>query len=315
MATPRRILPTIILAVALAGIPRMAAFQLPSVAGYPAVGAPATVTLMSPGAAPRAAIRLRIPAGTKETMTMTTVLGINMDMDGMSMPAIDMPTMKMTADMSVTGVADNGDITYEIAFTGLTAEAQPGTDPNMAAMVQASAAGITALRGTFVVSDRGINRSAKLDVTKVADPTLRQLLTSLSGSIESMSMPLPAEPVGVGAKWEVRQAIRNGGAHTFQRAECELVSVDAAAAIITLTIEQTTPPQAIDNAQLPPGATMEIEKMSGSGSGTLTMPLTRLVPTSAISSTVNGAMVVDIGGQTQRMTTQTRIKVSVGSAK
>jgi hypothetical protein len=55
--------------------------------------------------------------------------------------------------------------------------------------------------------------------------------------------------------------------------------------------------------------------MSGSGSGTLTMPLTRLVPTSAISSTVNGAMVVDIGGQTQRMTTQTRIKVSVGSAK
>jgi hypothetical protein len=288
---------------------------VPSVAGYPAVGSPATVALISNGAEPRVALRVRVPVGTKESMQITTALGITMGMDGMAMPAMDMPIMKMTADIAVTGVADNGDIIYDLAFTGMTADALPGMDPNMAAMVQASGAGIIALRGTFVVSDRGINRSAKLDVSKITDPTLRQLLGSLSGSIESMSMPVPAEPVGVGAKWEVRQAIRSGGAYTFQRAACELVSVDAATAKITLEIEQTTPPQAMDDAQLPPGATMEIEKMSGSGRGTMTMPLHRLVPTSEISSTIAGALVVEIGGQTQRMTTETRLKVTVGSAR
>jgi hypothetical protein len=52
-----------------------------------------------------------------------------MVMEGMAMPQMDMPVMKMTADVGVTGVAANGDVTYDVAFTAMTAEAQPGMDP------------------------------------------------------------------------------------------------------------------------------------------------------------------------------------------
>lgn len=288
--------------------------QAPSMPGYPGVGAPALVTLASPGAEPRTRLRYRIAADHKSAMLMTMAVGVSVNVAGMSMPAMEMPVMKMTANLTVTGVAPNGDVTYEVAFTGMSAEALPGMDPSMVAMMQAAAAGITQLRATAIVNDRGINRDMKVDLDKITDPSLRMSLGSLSSSIESMSTPLPEEAVGVGARWEVRQVVRANDAHTFQRIECELVSIEGAVVNLRAKIEQNTPPQVINNPMLPAGASMEIEKMTGSGSGTLAIRLDGLVPTSEISSTSSASMIMNMGGQTQNVNTDTRMKINVAPA-
>ena len=72
-------------------------------------------------------------------------------------------------------------------------------DPNMVALAQKAGAGIASLRARATITDRGINKSAQFDLEKLEDPNLKQMLGSLSTSIESMSMPLPEEPVGTGA--------------------------------------------------------------------------------------------------------------------
>ena len=174
--------------------------QAPAVSlpGYPAPGSPPTVTLASPGAEPRLRLRYKPAMGYKETMTMAMTMGITMAMEGMSMPAMDLPVMKMTADVGVTGVAPNGDVTYGVAFTGMTAEALPGMDPTIAAMAQGTADSIKALKGSVTMSDRGIHKSSTMNADQIADPLLKQMLSSMSSSLESMSMPLPEEPVGGG---------------------------------------------------------------------------------------------------------------------
>jgi len=227
---------------------------------------------------------------------------------------MDLPTMKLTADIGVTDVAANGDITYTVAFTGMTAEAAPGAPDAMAGAVQGAAEGIKALKGSVTMSDRGINKSTSLNVDQITDPTTKQLLGSMSSSLESMSMPMPDEAVGVGAKWEVRQAIRNAGAQVFQRVTCELTAVDAQGATIKTSVEQTIPPQSVTNPALQ-GATVNVEKGAGTSAGTVTLRFNSLVPTSETSGTTAMAMVVDMGGQTQKMSVETKLKISVAPKK
>jgi hypothetical protein len=284
-----------------------------SLPGYPAPGSAPTVTLASPGAEPRTRLRYKPAAGQKETMEMAMHIGLSMVMEGMSMP-MDMPVMKLTADVGVTGVTPNGDVTYDVAFTGMTAEAQPGANPAMAGMAQGAADGIKALKGSMTMTDRGIYKSSTMNVDQIADPTLKQLLGTMSNTLESMSLPFPEEAVGVGGKWEVRQAIKSAGAQTFQRVECEVVSVDAQGVTIKTKIEQTIPQQSITNPALP-GATMNVEKGAGTSTGTTTMRFNALVPTNETNGTTAMAMAVEMGGQTQRMSVETKMKVSIAPQK
>ena len=312
---PRRALLAAVLLLFSASDLTRAQSQAVSLPGYPTLGSPSTITVASPGAEPRTRLRYKVSAGQVFVMSMTTSLGLTMSLEGMSMPAMDMPTMKMTANLTVKDVAANGDITYDIAFTEMTAEALPGMDPSMVAMVQGAAGQITSLKGTMTITDRGVNKSGGLDLNKIPDPNLRQTLGSVSGSLESMSMPFPDEAVGMGAKWEVRQAINAAGAHTFQRVECEVTSISASAVSLRVKVEQTTPPQSISSPQLPAGASMEIEKMAGTGTGTSTINLGTLVPTSEIQSTNAASMIMSMGGQTQKMAVDTKVKVSIAPKK
>src|SRR5690349_13275325 len=79
--------------------------QTVSMPGYPAPGSPPMVTLSTPGAMPRTPLRFKVANGLKEAFDMTTTVGLTMSMEGMSMPPMDLPAMKMSADVGVTDVA------------------------------------------------------------------------------------------------------------------------------------------------------------------------------------------------------------------
>ena len=309
-----RLLLALFLAVVAADLTR-AQSQKVSLEGYPVVGTPAFVKVVSTGAEPRTRLRYKISAGQNFVLGMSITMGMTMNMEGMTMPAMDMPIMKMTATMNVKDVAANGDISYDIAFTEMTAEALPGMDPNLAAMVQGAASGITALKGSAVVSDRGLYKSGSFDLNKLSDPNLRQTLSSVASNLESLSMPMPEEPVGAGARWEVRQAMNSAGVSTFQRFDVELASVDGASATFRVKFDQTAPPQNVSNPSLPAGATVDVEKMTGSGSGSLTLRFDSLVPTSEMSSTTSMSMVVNVAGQSQKMGVDTKVKISTTAKK
>jgi predicted peroxiredoxin len=279
--------------------------------GYPAAGSPPVITVVTPGAAPRKQLRYTVAAAQKARMDMATTMSMATNMGGMSVP-MDMPTMKMTVDLGVTAIAPNGDITYDLAFTGLTMDSAADTNPAIAAALQGMAAGITSIKGSATVSSRGVTKSTKLDV---ADPAMKQLLGQMTSSVENLSMPFPEEAVGVGARWEVRQALTGGGQTVFQKSECELVSIEGSAVSMKVTTEQTAPPQSVNNPALPAGAEMYLDKMSGSGTGTVVVHLDSLVPTSTLESTTSTAMTMNMSGQAISVTVDGRIKITIAPGK
>ena len=70
-------------------------------AGYPAMGSPAIVKLLAPGADPKTPLRYKVPAGFKTSGVVSLTMGLTMNMAGMALPAMDLPTMKMTFSVDV----------------------------------------------------------------------------------------------------------------------------------------------------------------------------------------------------------------------
>jgi hypothetical protein len=284
--------------------------------GYPAVGAPAAVTVLSPGAEPRTKLRYSVPNATKSHMSMNMLMSMSMEMAGMgAMPGMQMPLMKMGADLEVTNVAASGDITYNLAFTGFSVDSTPGVDPAVVAAMQGLDADIKALKGSSTISDRGIARSVNFDFSKVTNPALKQTMDSVSSTLQNMSMPLPEDAVGVGARWEVRQSLAAGGMQTFQKTVFELVGLSDKTATLKTTTEVTAPPQAISNPAMPPGADVRLQKLSGTGTGTMTVHLDGLVPTSEGTMLQNMVMEINMGGTAQTMSTAMTLKMSISPVK
>ncbi len=284
----------------------------PAMAGYPAVGAPATITLLTPGAAPRTALRYKVPVNTRERLAITTALTMSMAMEGMEMPPQTVPTMKMTADMAITAVSAAGDMNYEMTFTGLGLEG-PG-EANAAAMLQQASAAIVGLKASATTSPRGVVSNGRIDLDKV-DPQIRQLLASSASSFETMSLPFPTEAVGVGARWEARQGIDSGGSVLFQKTVFEIIGIEGDTVRLKGTVEQTAPAQAVSNPALPAGATMQIESLTGTSSATMTVRLDSLVPTSEVTGSSTSVMVVSMNGQQQRMNVTTNLKMGIAPLK
>jgi hypothetical protein len=309
---PSRLLPVLLVvcAFAAAAVPR-AQTQALSMPGYPAAGAPATVKVLAAGSEPRKQLRYAIPATHKSRMDMTTTISMALNVGGMAVP-MDMPAIKMSIDLAVTSVAANGDITYNMAFTSAAVEGGAAENPTVAQTMQSALAGITSIKGTTTISNRGVTKSSKMEI---GDPALQQLVGQMTSSVENLSMPFPEEAVGAGARWEVRQGTTTGGQTIFQKATYELVSIDGQAVSLKVTTEQTAPPQSANNPALLPGAEMTLDKVTGTGAGTTVIRLDSLVPTSQMDTATTMAMTVSTGGQSQPITTDMKMKISVAPGK
>jgi hypothetical protein len=299
----------------LLATPTLASAQDVTMEGYPATGEPSFVKVTEPGAEPRTALRYNISDGYTSHMAMTMLMGMTMNIDGMPLPKIEMPAIKMGADMAVTAVSPTKDITYRIAFTSMDLESTPGVDPNLIAALKPLGEDIKAIQGTATVSERGINKEVNFDLSKLTNPQLKQMMSSLSSSMENLSMPLPEEPVGVGARWEVRQSVAVNGMQTFQRVELEMTAFDGKTATLTAKITQTAPAQAIKSPDMPPGAEAYLKSLSGSGSGTMTLHFDELIPSSSVNMQTATAMEVKFGGQSQNMNIDMSMKIEIDSVK
>jgi len=287
-----------------------AAVQTPP--GYPAVGQPVKITVSSTGAEPRRALRYTVPNGYRAGMNMDMTMSMGMSMGDQSMPAMDMPAMRVGANLEVTSVSAAGDISYTLNFTGVSL---PGGGDASAMGLDAVNADFKNIKGIAISTNRGITKDLKLDASQVANPQMSQMLDSVKTSLNSLSMPLPEEAIGVGAHWQVRQALNSGGATLFQNVECELTAVDAKSATVKVTLDQTAPKQPFNSPMVPPGTDMSIESMTGSGTGTLNIAFDALVPTSEMNAKSTMVMAISMNGQTQRMTAQTTLKMAVAPVK
>lgn len=273
----------------------------------------AGMKMLSFGAEPRKLLRFHPQEGQKQSLQMTTKMAMTMRMDDTAMPQMTLPGINMAMDSTVTGISPEGDISYDIVITDVGVKAEPGAMEAAAAGIRSAMAGLKGSTYSGVVSSRGITKSTDFKMPSAADPQIAEATAQMKESLSRVVSPFPEEPVGVGARWEVRSPIKSQGMTLDQTATYEIVSIEGDRLTTKCTIAQRAANQKIQNAAMP-GASVNLIKMVGSGTATSTSDLSQLMCShSTVNERTDMTMAAMAGGKKQTINMQMTIGVEIES--
>jgi hypothetical protein len=267
------------------------------------------VELLNPGVEPRQQLRLKPAIDVKQTTVMTVKMDMEISASGRSSPGNKIPVSVMTFETKVTKIDPNGDIHYEFAYTNADITGDTGNIPPAARdAMRSTLKSIVGVKGSFIMDNRGVHKGGDIILPQGADNNLKQTVRQMSKSLEQLASPLPAEPVGKGAKWRVSSSSNFIGMNVNDITTYELVSWQDGVASLNVSIEQQANPQNITSPQLPPGTTLTLKSLASQGRGATTMRLDRLMPfrsTASVSS--NSEMSAKSAGSSEEVTLTTKM--------
>lgn len=269
-------------------------------------GAKTTVKLLDPGAEPRTALRYKFQANRTEKMVIEMSMAMAMEIGGQKQPETQVPTTRMTMTIDSKEVSPEGDLHYEFELLQVDVLPKPGANPMMVNAMKQQMSNMQGLSGSGTVTSRGFYRDVEIKPPPGIDPQIRQSIDQMKQSMSQMSAPLPAEPVGRGARWQVTMPMEMPGMKLTQIATYTLSEIQGDKAKLDVTIKQSAPPQEIDTPGADPGMKVFLESLKSSGKGTVELQMTSLVPTSNIN--ITSTTVVSANNQKIKTTAKIGIK-------
>lgn len=247
--------------------------------GEPApAGDGAIITLLDPGAEPREPLRLQLSAGQAQNMTMTMRMGMEMAMGPNKMPKTSIPPMQMVMSLSVKEITPEGDIKSEFSLDKIDVLPDPSAMPGVVDQLKSMLGTMQKISGTSTITPRGIVKSADFQLPDDLNPQIKQTMDGMRQQVNQMSVPFPEEALGIGAKWTVRQNLEQQGMKLSQTATWELKERSGTVVKLASTIVQEAAPQNVSAPGMPPGASVRLESLNSSGSGTTDVDLAKVAP-------------------------------------
>lgn len=177
---------------------------------------PGDPELIDPGAEPRVLLRTRVAAGTRRRFEIA--VDTTMTIGGSETV---MPTMVMRGDYEVLATDALDRMIVRSRFTDADAVDRPGTTPAMVEQVRQALAIVVGAVTRTTFSDRGELLAEELEAG--SDAAAAQLQGALG---KQAGVVLPIEPVGIGARWIVREEREQNGVTMAVEVELELLSIE-----------------------------------------------------------------------------------------
>jgi hypothetical protein len=255
----------------------------------------ATVKLLSPGKGARARLRLSPKAASKQQVDLVMEAVITQTPAGKPAEVVTMPTVVLAGTGEVTAVDKDGVAIYHAVIDAVDARDRPNqTIP--ASEMKPRLSSLTGMKIDGSVSATG--------ATGATTYVIEQPQESTAGAIDSLKLmlptwlPLPAEPVGNGAQWEVTAPVLFNGIETTQVTTYKLVARTAKSITISGETKVSGQDQAINGVQ--------IKQISGGGKVEATFEVGKLYP--KLKRTVSTTIHLQQGGE------DVAIDMQVGSA-
>ena len=290
----------------------------------PASAEPATtatgpkVELLEAGKDPKQELRYQLEAGSVEKgllkqRTQTKMEGLGGALSGLS-GGPKLPEMVFTLSIETKKVDADGTAHMSYAYTSATIGKSNLPAASLAQMKKGLAE-LTKVKGTQVMTDRGFVVKAELDSSAVTDPQMKQLLGTMDKSVQQMAAPLPKEPVGKGAKWKVTSKVGLMGASLNQIAHYKLKKINGNELVLDVKVEQKAGGSSFSPPGLPPGANVDLKKLTSSGKGSTVLTLDRLLPTTNMKVNTLTDVTTSALGQAIEMSMSSTVTMSIEPAK
>ncbi|GAA3691404.1 hypothetical protein [Gordonia hankookensis] len=130
-------------------------------------------------------------------------------------------------------------------------------------------------RAGLAIGPGGMPISLRLLPAEDAGPEARSAVEQSFVQALQLSVPVPTEPIGPGARWQVERVI-SGAATVTQHIDATLKSWDGNRLVVAVTVDETP----VNSVFAIPGSdqTLSIARFSNGGTGQVTIDLTRGLP-------------------------------------
>ncbi len=241
---------------------------------------PPDLQMVSAGNAPRKLLRYHVPKGTSQGLEVTIDMTLAAGEMGGPVPTIVMSLLLGAEDVTADG-------TMKLHTTIVEVTARDRADSKIPA--SALSGPLEAMKGiamTSTLSPNGRIGKSQIEGGKQLPADVAAQLTALTASFENVVMPLPNEPVGVGAVWRSSRDLTQNGM------KLTTVNTFNVTAITGDKIEYTMETQVhgADQTITQAGTTVEIKDVTGAGGGKGTLQLDKLAFDSELTAQLRSKM-------------------------
>lgn len=236
--------------------------------------------VVSAGNQPRRVVHYAAPKGTRTQLELELDVEVNAGEMGGPMPTIVMALVIEVVDIVPTGM--------KLRTTVVDAVAR---DRDETRVPPAALAGpLEQLKGivlTTTMTGNGRMYGTNVDTTaKQVPESAKTQLAALSTSLDQMAMPLPDEPIGVGAVWRNSKPLEQNGMKMTVVNSIEVTALTSEKLSYSLDTQVHGDDQTLTQGDL----SVEIKDVTGSGTGKGTINLQTLALSSELVTELRSAM-------------------------
>ena len=259
------------------------------------------VILVSAGAEPHERLRYKFGENAKQTTLMRTKTSMVSPQQ-----SVTLPTVEMTLELS-TGALDAATGLIAVSGALTQVEVKPAEDAQSKKMAAAMAPGLQFIKGMsvgYLVDPLGKATDVSLKVAGPSNAATDKLIGEMKHQFESLVPPLPEQPIGVGAEWQVIQRV-NSGVEILQWTTYKLTKKKGDKIKLTATVQQLAASATVMTPQKS-AAPVILLSYDGSGSAETRMALSSIGPDAGVGSVKN---VIRFEEAKRPITTETLVKL------
>jgi hypothetical protein len=254
-------------------------------------GTKPTIRVLDTGSGAKSELVYSLTKGQSRKMAMVMDMAMTIGMMGQKQ-SVTIPQMTLVFEIATVDKNNKGE--FQVDATVTSTEVKGGDA--MATKLREEIAKMRGVKMTYWVDPKGYIHDGKVDLPKDMPEQMKQMMGSMTQSLQSLSMPLPADAIGVGGKWQGVTRITSNGADILQSAVHTLKSRTAKTATLDVSLRQVAASDTIASN----GISSKVKQFDSSGDGQVELDLTTGMPNSATMHLKMG-MDIDAGGSSAHM--------------
>jgi hypothetical protein len=255
--------------------------------------------VLDAGQEPRESLRYKIAHGTTTTAMMEFGIASLTSTDRAAQLAVT-PGVRLHIVSGPTLEGKRGSTRFDVRIIKAEAIVPEGIDPKVAMDLNRSASVLNNVGGWVEVDDRGIIQRTELNhAAKRSDVPIRLLAMIINARTSLSRVILPAEPIGVGARWEARKELVLYGFEVSQVDTYTLTEKVGDELKLNVQMQQTALPQTITFEE--EGIELAVESFKMNAAGEVIANLNALESNASASGESAGVLNVKTVDGTERV--------------
>ena len=264
-----------------------------------------TIRVLDPGMTPRAPIRYNVSPGQTEVLYLELVMLRAMQAGGQGQQG-GLPPIQLEVKLGPAQPTPEGFIRHAVQITQIRlGKVADRMQPAAKEQLERSLEPLLKVQGWSEMDVQGRIRRGEFRGLDQVPPRLSTLLGNIRTAL--LSVPLPSEPIGVRARWEVDRKVQLSGVWVDQAVTYDLMEMEGRTLKLQISARQSAPPQAMAQGKL--------EAYQASIIGSAVVRLGFFTPFSEAESTSQMRINTVVQGEPELVRVETRTAVNVYPAE